>query len=561
MRSIRRLGMTAWGGFVAIAIASLAQAASFQGLGDLPGGTAASSPKVPISTGDPTFESHAAGVSPNGNIVVGSSVGSGAPASGNMTAFKWTAGTGIVDIGHYPSASYYASAVGATNREIVAGYGDLLGNYYGQIMQWSAPAGSTPPTTLPLNPPWQRLYSYTADQPIAINSAGKTVIAGYVGEIPYSNSIEATVWVDGSLKRLGWLAPGPMSPPPNPTDPPRNDPAGDGYKDYSYTFAVNTPATDIVGYSQSGSLGTADESDPHFTLPQAVLWHDPTGTWATPPAAQSLGFIGGPGVSNASSAADITNNGVTVVGSGCTNNNCGGPSPTGQNQAFIGTVGNLNLTALGVLPVNDVSVRPSSRATAIAGDGTTVVGWSTTDVGVLQGDSPIAVTTRTAFIWDPVLTGGTMTNLKTYLTNSQGLGAALAGWTLKEATGISDDGKVIVGTGIDPQGNYEAFRVMLNSAVTNNGDYNGNHVVDAADYTIWRDTLGKSVTPGSGADGNGNGTIDSGDYTYWKSRFGMSVGSGSGSFSATVPEPAALLLLLESVVGLVVLRGGCRRVN
>lgn len=549
MRRIRVVFLCVWGGIGIFAGQMVVQAASFQRLGDLPGGTAVTSPKVPISAGDPTFESHGIGVSPDGRIVVGSSVGSGAPSSGTSTAYKWTAGGGMVDIGHYPSGVYYASAIGATNSGIAAGYGDLLGNYYGQVMQWSAPAGSTPPTTLPLNPPWQRLYSYTADQPIAINSAGNTVIAGYVGEIPYSNSIEATVWVNGSLKRLGWLAPGPMSPPPNPTDPPRNDPAGDGYKDYSYTFGINTLATDIVGYSQSGNLGTADESDPHFTLPQAVLWHDPTGTWATPPAAQSLGFIGGPGVGNASSAADITNNGLKVVGSGCTNNNCGGATPTGQSQAFIGTVGNLNLTALGVLPVNDISVRPSSKATAIAGDGTTVIGWSTTDVGILQNGSPIDVTTRTAFIWDPVLTSGTMMNLKTYLTNSQGLGAALTGWTLKEASAISDDGKVIVGTGVDPQGNYEAYRVVINSSLVNNGDYNGNHIVDAADYTVWRDALGKSVVPGSGADGNNNGVIDSGDYTFWKSRFGMLVGSGAGSSPATVPEPASWLMLLAGVSG------------
>jgi uncharacterized membrane protein len=549
MRNLRLLCIAAWGGCMIFVGIPAARGASFQGLGDLPGGTAVSAPKVPISSGDPAFESHAYGVSPNGNVVVGSSVGSGAPSSGNSTAFKWTAASGIVDIGYYPNGIYYATATGATNNDLVTGYGDLLGNYYGQIMQWSAPSGSSAPTTLPLNPPWQRLYSYTADQPIAINSAGKTVIAGYLGEIPYSNSIEAAVWVDGAVKRLGWLGPG-ISPAPGPTDPPRPDPSAGGYKDYSYTFGINTPATDIVGYSQSGSLGTDDELDPNFRLPQAVIWHDPTGTWESPPAAQSLGFIGGPGVGNASSAADITNNGVTVVGSGCIDDNCGGASPTGHSEAFIGTVGNLNLTALGVLPVNDVSVRASSRATAIAGDGTTVVGWSTTDVGILQGANPIAVTTRTAFIWDSVLTGGAMMNLKTYLTNNQGLGAALNGWTLKEATGISDDGRVIVGTGINPQGNYEAFRVMIDLSIANNGDYNGDHIVDAADYTVWRDTLGTNVAKGTGADGNGNGMIDSDDYTYWKSRFGMPVGSGSGIGSLAVPEPAPWLILLTGWLGI-----------
>src|SRR5262249_16806154 len=36
------------------------------------------------------------------------------------------------------------------------------------------------------------------------------------------------------------------------------------------------------------------------------------------------------------------------------------------------------------------------------------------------------------------------------------------------------------------------------------GDYNHNGVVDAADYTVWRDHLGANVAPYSGADGDGS---------------------------------------------------------
>jgi hypothetical protein len=72
------------------------------------------------------------------------------------------------------------------------------------------------------------------------------------------------------------------------------------------------------------------------------------------------------------------------------------------------------------------------------------------------------------------------------------------------------------------------------------GDYNGNGVVDAADYTVWRDTLGQMGT-GLAADGNGNGTIDAGDYTVWQTNFGNHAGSGATS-SLAVPEPTGLLL-------------------
>jgi parallel beta-helix repeat protein len=55
------------------------------------------------------------------------------------------------------------------------------------------------------------------------------------------------------------------------------------------------------------------------------------------------------------------------------------------------------------------------------------------------------------------------------------------------------------------------------------GDYNGNGVVDAADYVVWRKMLGAAVTPYSGADGDGNGHIGQGDYDVWRGHFGISL--------------------------------------
>jgi hypothetical protein len=54
------------------------------------------------------------------------------------------------------------------------------------------------------------------------------------------------------------------------------------------------------------------------------------------------------------------------------------------------------------------------------------------------------------------------------------------------------------------------------------GDYDRSGAVDTADYNLWRDQLGKQVTPGSGADGNSNGSIDTVDYQVWRAHFGMS---------------------------------------
>jgi GH35 family endo-1,4-beta-xylanase len=88
------------------------------------------------------------------------------------------------------------------------------------------------------------------------------------------------------------------------------------------------------------------------------------------------------------------------------------------------------------------------------------------------------------------------------------------------------------------------------------GDYNSDGVVDAADYTVWRDTLGS--TTDLRADGNGNGVIDNSDFDAWVARFGNVYSSGAGS-AAVVPEPPTVgLFLLGCVVLVAWHRGHCR---
>jgi hypothetical protein len=90
------------------------------------------------------------------------------------------------------------------------------------------------------------------------------------------------------------------------------------------------------------------------------------------------------------------------------------------------------------------------------------------------------------------------------------------------------------------------------------GDYNHSGIVDAADYTIWRDTLGQTGIA-LAADGNGNGMIDAGDYDVWKSNFGNHSGAGA-SANAGVPEPATLVLLLAGILTMCSCRG-CRKLG
>ena len=85
------------------------------------------------------------------------------------------------------------------------------------------------------------------------------------------------------------------------------------------------------------------------------------------------------------------------------------------------------------------------------------------------------------------------------------------------------------------------------------GDYNHDGVVDAADYVVWRNSVGSTVN--LAADGNNDGVVNSSDYTYWRQRVGQTAGSGSGSGAdlspGSVPEPCtALLLGIGSVMAL-----------
>jgi hypothetical protein len=96
-----------------------------------------------------------------------------------------------------------------------------------------------------------------------------------------------------------------------------------------------------------------------------------------------------------------------------------------------------------------------------------------------------------------------------------------------------------------------AFTYLRAAAPSPTADYNGDHIVDAADYTIWRRTLGQTVPSGSGADGNGNGMIDSGDYDFWRARFGQPA-TGAASVAPVPEASSAILAALAIALGLVV---------
>ncbi len=89
------------------------------------------------------------------------------------------------------------------------------------------------------------------------------------------------------------------------------------------------------------------------------------------------------------------------------------------------------------------------------------------------------------------------------------------------------------------------------------GDNNLDGSVDAADYTVWRNTLGSTSDLRANGDNTGASfaVVDEADYLAWKGNFGA-VGAGPAASNA-VPEPGALFLAMMAA-GSVFVRSSTR---
>lgn len=81
-------------------------------------------------------------------------------------------------------------------------------------------------------------------------------------------------------------------------------------------------------------------------------------------------------------------------------------------------------------------------------------------------------------------------------------------------------------------------------------DYNADGIVDAADYTTWRDHYG--AAPGTLPNDVDGGTIGEAQFNTWKTNFGATLGAGSGAGATvtTVPEPTAAFICGGLALGL-----------
>jgi T5SS/PEP-CTERM-associated repeat protein len=84
---------------------------------------------------------------------------------------------------------------------------------------------------------------------------------------------------------------------------------------------------------------------------------------------------------------------------------------------------------------------------------------------------------------------------------------------------------------------------LLNDVIP--GDYDGSGNVDIADFTVWQSAFGS--TADLRADGNGDLVVDAADYVLWRKMLSANP-AGAGAGSANVPEPSSFPLLLTTAL-------------
>ncbi|GAB4108044.1 MAG: hypothetical protein Kow00105_13720 [Phycisphaeraceae bacterium] len=271
-------------------------------------------------------------------------------------------------------------------------------------------------------------------------SSDGMVVVGYSDSIHSPAGYEAFRWTPGSgMVGLGDLAGGVFD---------------------SRVMDVSADGSVLVGWSSSGSGNM-----------EAFTWTSGSGM---------IGLGDLPGGSFDSMASDVSADGSVIVGRGSIEHNGNNYSQAFRWTASGGMVALEGLSTEAVAVSNDGSVvvgnyvDPTGRVGGVvwpengtltyldtpvtpydqtlpfdlSGDGSVIVGLAFTSQG------PQAV------IWD---SPNNARLLQDVLTD---LGLDLTGWTLESATGISDDGLTIVGTGINPAGHSEAFIVRLPEPAT-----------------------------------------------------------------------------------------------
>jgi uncharacterized membrane protein len=325
--------------------AGTTQAATFHGLGHLPGGNF----------------SEAAAISADGSVVVGRSGEEG---------FRWSSETGMESLGLSPFTAEQpnssASGISDDHRLIIGSVRAASGGI--EPAFWTEDSGWTL-----LDPDFQFGGGSAADV-----SADGTVIVGEVN--PQCCGTTAFRWTESTGIELL----------------PKLDPGGG-----AAAGAITPDGATVTGIST-------------VFIGQTFIWE--ASIWTEASGVVGLGFD--------SWVTGISDNGRVIVG--------GRSAPNGL--AFYWT------EESGVVQImnEELKGRPYTQANAVSADGSVIVG--------------------DRFYWDAE---NGARDLRRFMVNEVGLGPVLAGWRRLAATDVSPDGRAIVGSATNPNGDIEAWIAYL----------------------------------------------------------------------------------------------------
>jgi autotransporter-associated beta strand protein len=189
---------------------------------------------------------------------------------------------------------------------------------------------------------------------------------------------------------------------------------------------------------------------------------------------------------------------------------------------------------------------------------------------IKQGGGTLHLTASNTYTGDTVVDSGVLRLTDEYLANTADL-ALKAGATLELSHALTDTideffvGGLSRGEGthgaIGSGADFEwsqitgAGKLQVTTFSGLAGDYNRNSVVDAADYTVWRNNVG---APASGlANAIDGGVVGTAHYETWRANYGKTqIFDATGN---TAPEPSTALLLILGCSGSLQFRRARRR--
>jgi hypothetical protein len=336
------------------------------------------------------------------------------------------------------------------------------------------------------------------------------------------------------------------------------------------TFAVNAASVGSDGAIYVGNLTTQSTTSPF----KVYKW----ATEASTPVVAYSGDAGLPGSRVGDSIGGVGGGASTRIGAGFSNS----PSVTGNNGYTVvdPTAGTATAVSFATTPPNagdfrlglafkdttHIFSKPISNTTLYYTSYSGSIGTLVASPSLPAGSTAETELAYTVLNGTPLLATQSSgdSHISVYsvanptapvlLATAAGLAGLSAngnntGQIAWGAATINPDGSATQNLyGMRTNGGIRAFTFSL-PAPSVDGDYNGNGVVDAADYVVWKKNNGLAggATKAQG-DGTGDGNVTSDDYDFWRARFGNPPGSGTGGLTTTaVPEPDTIVMLISSL--------------